>query len=97
MKNSIRFMYSLLGALLLSLPIGAQAQDALESLTQVQDYETRRVSSSHDNLHKNGDARSIEPGETLVLGELEGPGMITHIWNTVAAYDPFYGLSLIHI
>lgn len=72
-----------------------QAQEALENLTQAQPYTTHRVSSANPDLDKNGDARSIAPGETLILGELEGPGMITHIWNTVASNDPFYGRSLV--
>lgn len=72
------------------------ANDAsLESLTLPQNYETRRESSSNEDLHRNGDARSIKPGETLVLGELEGPGMITHIWNTVGSVDPFFSRSLV--
>ena len=30
----------------------------------------------------NGDARPIDPGATLILADLEGPGMISHIWAT---------------
>ena len=81
--------------LLMVWSLSSHADNALESLVQLQQYETRRVSSANPDLDKNGDARSIEPGETLVLGELDGPGMITHIWNTVASDDPFYGRSLV--
>ena len=39
--------------------------------------------------------KRIEPGQTLTLADLEGPGAITHIWCTVASEDPFYGRSLV--
>ena len=61
-------------------PIAAQAQ---------------RASSSHEDLQKNGDARSIAPGETLVLLDTEGPGIVTHIWNTVGTTDLFSGRNLV--
>ena len=43
----------------------------------------RASSSAADWAVSNADARSIPPGETLVLAELKGPGMISHIWNTI--------------
>ena len=42
---------------------------------------TGRV-SSWDTTGRNQDAWIIEPGETRVLADLEGPGVITHIWMT---------------
>jgi hypothetical protein len=75
--------------------MGSGASGTPEDLISPQNYEARRESSSHEDLYKNGDARSIDIGETLVLGELEGPGMITHIWNTVGSVDPFYSQSLV--
>lgn len=87
------------------LSISAQAQEAVERnqnapdvlgrLTVGQPFEARRESSSNEDLHKNGDGRSLAVGETLTLGELEGPGIITHIWTTVGSYDPFYARSLV--
>lgn len=68
---------------------------ALENLARVQDYEARRNSSSHEELHSNGDARSIEPGGTLVLMDEKGPGIITHFWNTIASYDTDYARSVV--
>lgn len=73
---------------------GAFAAD-LSALTRPQDGVPHRESSAHEDLHKNGDARSIQAGETLVLGELEGPGVITHIWCTVGMEDPFYASKLV--
>lgn len=68
---------------------------ALDALMRQQDYEARRSSSSHPDLTRNGDARRIEPGGTLVLMDEDGPGVITHFWNTIAAYDPFHGRSVV--
>ncbi|MFO0949359.1 MAG: glycoside hydrolase family 172 protein [Planctomycetota bacterium] len=84
-------------------PISASAQETrrpaaggiLDALPLLKDYEARRASSSNDDLAKNGDARPIEPGATLVLGDLVGPGFITHFWNTCNARDPFYSRSLV--
>jgi hypothetical protein len=50
-----------------------------EALTRASEAETRRVSSAHPDLEKNGDSHTIGAGETLVLAELEGPGAITHL------------------
>lgn len=67
----------------------------LDALTRPSDFRAMRESSSNEDLSRNGDARSIEPGGTLVLADIEGPGVITHIWSTVASYDPFYPRSLV--
>ncbi|HPO14178.1 MAG TPA: DUF2961 domain-containing protein [Candidatus Hydrogenedentes bacterium] len=68
---------------------------ALDALTRQQNYEVRRESSSNEDLSGNNDSRTIAPGETLVLADLAGPGVITEFWNTVGADDPFYGRTLV--
>ena len=42
--------------------------------------------SSYDTAWENGnaDARNIDPGQTRILGELEGPRRITHVWFTAS-------------
>ncbi|MCX5758431.1 MAG: DUF2961 domain-containing protein, partial [Candidatus Hydrogenedentes bacterium] len=67
----------------------------LDAVTHTPDFTSRRESSSAPDLDKNGDSKSIGPGQTITLGELEGPGVITHFWCTVGMYDPFYGRSLV--
>lgn len=67
----------------------------MESVARLQNYSAQRASSANPDLHSNGDARSIAAGETLVLAEMDGPGMITHIWTTVGSIDPFYPQSLV--
>jgi hypothetical protein len=67
----------------------------LAGLDQLKDFETRRASSSDaDWKNGNADARPIKPGGTLTLAELEGPGVITHIWFTIAHDAPFYSRLL---
>lgn len=68
---------------------------ALDGLTHRQHFTSMRASSSADELGSNGDSRSIPPGETLVLLDADGPGIITHFWNTIAAFDPFAGRSVV--
>ena len=84
-------------ALALSLPAGAQAPAAnlFDALTRQQDFEARRASSSNPDLDKNGDARGIAAGETLVMMDAQGPGAITHIWCTLGSEDLFQGRSLV--
>ena len=67
----------------------------LDALTKEQNYEARRASSSAEDLESNGDARTIMPGKTLVLLDADGPGILTHFWNTIAAFDPFSGRSVV--
>ena len=67
----------------------------LNDLIFKQEFRAQRASSANKNLQKNGDNVSIKPGETYVLAELDGPGIINHIWMTISAKDPFYGRSLV--
>lgn len=82
--------------LLVGIPATAQPTGgALDALIHHPEGEARRASSSNADLTRNGDARSIEPGQTLVLMDEDGPGIITHFWNTIAADDPFHGRSVV--
>ena len=53
----------------------------LERLTRIRTAKTGRFSSWNVD-GRNRDAWSIEPGETKMLADIEGPGAITHIWMT---------------
>jgi len=71
------------------------AGNPLTGLDRLKDFESMRVSSSDKDWgNGNGDARPIAPGTTLTLAELEGPGVITHFWCTVAHAAPFYSRLL---
>jgi hypothetical protein len=55
---------------------------SLASLARLRDYQSRRL-SSWDRSGGNLDAVSIPAGETVVLGEIQGPGCVKHIWMTM--------------
>ena len=61
-------------------------QDLLDplGLALLKDYSSARVSSSNRFASSNDDSKRIMPGETLVMADLSGPGVVTHIWLTVA-------------
>jgi hypothetical protein len=83
-------MRQLLIALLMLVSGVAGAQepdnDLLDSLglARLKNYVAGRVSSDNRYVFSNDDSKRIMPGETLVMANLEGPGMVTHIWVTVA-------------
>ncbi len=62
---------------------GSNLEDAL-GLARLKNYSAGRVSSDNRYVFSNDDSKRIMPGETLVMASLDGPGMITHIWVTVA-------------
>jgi len=67
----------------------------LSGIERLKDFSTRRDSSSDPNWRNgNNDRKSIEPGATLTLAELEGPGTIVHIWFTIAHKVPYYSRLL---
>ena len=85
---------------LLTLPAVALAQaqlgpSGISDIWRPLPGRSMRSSSADANWRDgNGDARPIEPGATLTLAELEGPGIIQHIWFTIAATDPHYHRTL---
>ncbi|MCC6971741.1 MAG: DUF2961 domain-containing protein [Phycisphaerales bacterium] len=67
----------------------AAAQDAaLDSLMRVRDAVSGRVSSANPEAWSNADNRWVKPGETFTLAEIEGPGVVRHIWFTFAESGP---------
>jgi len=63
--------------------------NALAALTQAKDFLPARF-SSWDTTGGNRDAWRIEPGETKTLADIPGPGVISHIWFTIASPDKLY-------
>ena len=61
----------------------------LERLTRPLNFKRARV-SSYDKSGGNADAWPIAPGETKVLADLTGPGVISHIWFTISSPDHYY-------
>src|SRR5881227_4096670 len=75
----------------------AQAQEIARwqaDLTQPQPYVLKRVSSA-DPTGGNADFRPIEPGATLTILDVDGPGVLTHIWFTLYDPEPYHLKKLI--
>jgi len=60
----------------------AWAAGALADLLSIRDDRSMRISSAAPQRSSNWDNRRIPPGETLTIAEMEGPGVINHIWLT---------------
>jgi hypothetical protein len=65
-----------------------QAGNQLPPITQDQDY-TWHLSSSSDPTGGNIDFRTISPGQTLTVLDEDGPGMVSHMWFTIASLEPY--------
>src|ERR1700675_2180287 len=78
---------ALLLTLAFTLPALAQdPQASLDNLPQSKDYVQKRV-SSYDTTGANADYRQFAGGESTTLLDVDGPGIITHIWFTIATGD----------
>jgi D-arabinan exo alpha-(1,3)/(1,5)-arabinofuranosidase (non-reducing end) len=79
----------LIVAALLLVGAPAQAQDLPGfpdpfGLTRPKNFTARRSSSNNPDPNSNDDSKRPIPGETVTLADLSGPGVVTHIWLTVA-------------
>jgi Protein of unknown function (DUF2961) len=66
----------------------------LSDLPAAKDYVLKRA-SSYDTTGGNADARQIAPGDTLTVLDAAGPGLVSHIWFTVASPDPEHLKALV--
>jgi hypothetical protein len=66
----------------------------LTAITQAHDYVQKR-SSSYDRSGGNADYRPLAPGETLTVLDDSGPGVITHLWFTIASDEQFHLKKLV--
>ena len=57
-----------------------------QDLANKKDFRAGRSSSTDPKL-RNGDARHMNPGETLTVADVKGSGQFTHLWFTIAAKD----------
>ena len=55
----------------------------LRGLAKLRHARTRRF-SSYDRTGGNDDRLHVRPGETQVIADYAGAGIITHIWVTIA-------------
>jgi hypothetical protein len=68
---------------------GLSAQFAVDRLTRLGDYESRRT-SSYDRTGANGDYRHLEAGKTMELFNEAGPAEIRHVWITMATGEAYH-------
>jgi len=88
-------LLALLTFCILTLPLFSQDPATwLATLPQAKDYVQHR-SSSYDRTGGNADFRTIAAGETLTLLDDNGPGLISHIWITIASDDPHHLKALV--
>jgi hypothetical protein len=87
-------------AFLLGLTQSVDAQSCLDTsaplwnLTSAHDY-TQKRSSSDARDGGNADARPIPPGETLTVLDDAGPGVLTHVWFTIASPEELHLKKLV--
>jgi len=79
--------------LLMSLN-GAVAQD-LGDLHEVKDARTRRASSVNPDLASNYDFIRLKSGDSATICDIEGPGLMTHIWFTLRTDDNYANRNVV--
>jgi hypothetical protein len=66
----------------------------LSNLARLHDGRTKRT-SSYNRAGGNRDSIQIEPGETVTIAKVDGPGCIRHIWFTINHPDPLFRRNMI--
>ena len=69
-------------------PIALRTSDPFR-LAEPKDFTAHRASSNNPDWNSNDDSKRPIPGETTVLADLQGPGVVNHLWMTIA--DNEYG------
>ena len=83
----MRAVFAGLLVILFATALGAQAPVDLSRLPELRDFQAMRSSSNNPDPESNDDSKRPIPGETITLADLTGPGVVTHIWLTVAANE----------
>ncbi|MFC1735354.1 glycoside hydrolase family 172 protein [Candidatus Hydrogenedentota bacterium] len=65
------------------------SNNMLKNMMVLNDNSTKRI-SSWDRTGGNKDCLTLEPGETVSLAEIDGPGIINHFYVTMMSQDLFY-------
>lgn len=67
----------------------AQSPMAQPDVTRQQTYTLHRSSSTDPN-GANADFRVVAPGATLTVLDTDGPGVVSHLWFTIATGEPYH-------
>lgn len=71
-----------------------EVPEELFEMARLRSYKARR-SSSWDRSGGNADWFVVDPGKTATLLDLQGAGVITHIWFTINSPDPMHLKNLV--
>lgn len=85
MRSTLLAFFVLMGTTLAN----GQSPSWMPDMTQQQTYTLHR-SSSMQSTGGNADYRTVTPGQTLTLLDVDGPGEISHMWFTLADGEPFF-------
>jgi len=66
----------------------------LSGIAQIVQAKSKRI-SSYDRKGGNGDCCYIPAGETFVMAEMKGAGIVKHIWITISCVDPLVRKNLV--
>jgi len=72
----------------------SEASEKLLYPARLRTYKARR-SSSWDRTGGNDDAVPVEPGQTAMLLEATGAGVVTHLWFTINSQDKMHLKNLV--
>jgi len=70
------------------------SQGPLANLARLVDARSRRI-SSYDRTGGNDDYIGIGGRETRTIAEIEGAGIVKHIWITISSKDPLFRRNLV--
>lgn len=70
------------------------APEELLGMARLRSYKTRR-SSSWDRTGGNRDAVPVEPGGAATVLDVNGAGVVTHLWFTISSPDPMHLKNLV--
>lgn len=87
----MRRIASCIALLALAAMFHANAQTAASwpDITQAQDY-TWHLASSADPTGANADFRTLPAGQSITLIDQDGPGVVSHLWFTIASPEPYH-------
>ncbi len=66
----------------------------LANLSQIVPAKSKRI-SSYDRAGGNGDNIQIPKGQTVTIAEMDGAGIVKHIWVTISSRDELHRRNLV--